>query len=116
MPINEASPDDEPSSVDFENDDDVVILVDDDGQEHALMFLAVIIVEGAGQFAALTPADEDEEAESTDVFVYHYEVDEDDNETFTPVEGEDLFAKVQAAFEQHFDLMDKGHEADAFTD
>ncbi len=83
-------------------DSDIVTLLDAAGHEQNFLFLAVIDVEGEGQFAALTPADEDEEAENTEVFLFHYEADEDGGETFTPIDDEELFAKVRAAAEAYF--------------
>lgn len=92
---------------------DTVILVDAEGTEREFVFLAVVDLEDEGQFAALTPADEDEESENTEVFLFHYEEDEDGAESFTPIEDEDLFARVQAAAEEMFKQMDEdedGHE------
>ncbi|MSP55343.1 MAG: DUF1292 domain-containing protein [Myxococcales bacterium] len=87
-------------------DSDTVILVDAEGVEREFVFLAVVDMEDEGQFAALTPAEEDEDGENTEVFLFHYEEDEDGAESFTPIEDEDLFARVQTAAEEMFKQMD----------
>jgi len=93
-----------------DEEDDIVTLMDAEGNETDFLFLTVIDVEGEGQFAALTPADEDEETDNTEVFLFHYEADEDGGESFAPIEDEDLFAKVQAAAEVHFAQMEHDEE------
>ena len=95
-------------------DSDTVILVDAEGVEREFVFLAVVDMEDEGQFAALTPAEEDEASDNTEVFLFHYEEDEDGAESFTPIEDEDLFARVQTAAEEMFKQMDHddGEEGD----
>ncbi len=95
-----------------EEGDDTVILVDAEGTEREFVFLAVVDMEEEGQFAALTPAEEDESSENTEVFLFHYEEDEDGAESFTPIEDEDLFARVQLAAEEMFKQMDEGEDGE----
>ncbi len=106
MPIDPTSLDhdgDEDLDDEFDSDDDnIVTLQDADGNEQDFVFLTVVDLEGEGQFAALTPADEDDAAENTEIFLFRYEADEDGGESFTPINDENLYARVQAAAELHF--------------
>lgn len=97
---------DEEWSEEDDEESDIVTLMDADGNEQDFLFLTVVDVEGEGQFAALTPADEDDETENTEVFLFHYEADEDGGESFAPIDDEDLFARVQVAAELHFAQME----------
>ncbi|HCC83517.1 TPA: hypothetical protein DEP96_01565 [Candidatus Uhrbacteria bacterium] len=103
-----------------DEDSDIVTLMDADGNDQDFRFLGVISLEGdpdAGQFAALTPAEEDEDPDApTEVFLFHYEADEDGGESFAPIDDEDLFARVQIAAEAHFAALDDDPEVDALAE
>ena len=105
--------DEEWDGEDGEDDEEsTVILVDAEGTEREFVFLAVVDLEDEGQFAALTPAEEDESGENTEVFLFHYEEDEDGGESFSPIEDEELFARVQSAAEEMFKQMDDGEDGE----
>lgn len=110
---DEEGEDDEEWGDEDEDGDDTVILVDAEGTEREFVFLAVVDMEEEGQFAALTPAEEDDANENTEVFLFHYEEDEDGAESFTPIEDEELFARVQLAAEEMFKQMDHDDEEPA---
>jgi uncharacterized protein YrzB (UPF0473 family) len=99
-----------------EDGDDTVVLVDADGNEREFVFLAVVEMDEEGSFAALTPVEEDEAADNTEVFLFHYEEDEDGAESFSPIEDEDLFARVQEAAEKMFSEMDEEEDEGAEHD
>lgn len=91
---------------DGEEGDDVVVLEDAEGNAREYVFLAVVEVDEEA-YALLTPAEEDENEENpTEVFLFQYEVDDDGNESFSDIEDEELFKRVQAAAEQLFAEMD----------
>lgn len=92
---------------DDEEDDGIVVLVDGDGNEVEYLFLDVVDLDG-DQFALLTPAEEDEEAESTEIFIFRYEVDEEGGESFSDVEDEAIFQKVQEIAEKRFAEWNEG--------
>jgi len=83
-----------------EEDDGIVVFTDPEGNEVAYMIVDVIEVEDE-QYALLTPAGEDDEdedeSEEAEIFIFHYDVDEDGAESFSPVEDEEVFAKVREA-------------------
>ena len=99
-----------------EEGDDTVVLVDADGNEREFVFLAVVEMDDEGSFAALTPVEEDDAADNTEVFLFHYEEDEDGGESFSPIEDEDLFARVQIAAEKMFSEMDEEEDEGAEHD
>ena len=105
--FSEEGEDEEWDDEDGEDGEDTVVLVDADGNEREFVFLAVVEMDEEGSFAALTPVEEDDAADNTEVFLFHYEEDEDGGESFSPIEDEDLFARVQIAAEKMFSEMDE---------
>lgn len=76
---------------------DVFTLVDEEGNEEDFALLALIELEGEGQFAVFAPVDEVEnDAPELSLEFFHYaEIGEDDVK-LDPVEDEDLIALLYA--------------------
>lgn len=93
-----------------EEEDDLVVLEDAEGNEREFHFLAVVELDEES-YALLTPAEEqaDEEAPA-EVFIFHYVVGEEGDESFSHIEDEALFARVQAEAEALFAEMDDEDE------
>lgn len=97
---------------DTENDDlDVFTLVDEEGNEVDFALLAVIELEGEGQFAVMAPVDQvEEDAPELDLEFFHLtEVGEDDIQ-LDPVDDEDLLALLYAKAGQILGLEDEEEE------
>lgn len=87
---------------DHDDDDDIVTLVDADGNETDFAMLGTVEVEG-DTYAMLTPESQlDNEDENMEVVLMHFEQDEDGGMSFSDIEDEELYAKVQAAAEAAF--------------
>lgn len=85
-----------------EHDDDIVTLVDADGNETDFAMLGTVEVDG-DTFAMLTPAsDLDNDDENMEVVLMHFEEDEDGGMSFSDIDDEVLYAKVQVAAEAAF--------------
>lgn len=101
---------DDEDDEDGDDDDDLVVLADEDGVEATYRFLGVVEVDGE-QFALLSGEEEPEdEEEPMEVFILRYAQDEDGGETFSPLDDEALFQRVQAEAER---LFNQAPEAEA---
>ncbi len=85
-----------------EEGDDIVVLADEDGTEASYRFLGIVELDDQ-QFALLTTLEESEdEEEPMEVFILRYSQDEDGGETYSPLDDDALFARVQAEAERLF--------------
>ena len=85
-----------------DDDDDIVTLMDAEGNETDYAFLGTVEVDG-DQFAMLTPAAAlDNDDENMEVVLMHFEEDEDGGMSFSEIDDEELYARVQTAAEGVF--------------
>lgn len=97
---------------DTDNDDlDVFTLVDEEGNEVDFALLAVIELEGEGQFAVMAPVDQvEEESPELDLEFFHLtEVGEEDMQ-LDPVDDEDLLALLYAKAGQILGLEEEDED------
>jgi uncharacterized protein YrzB (UPF0473 family) len=96
------------------DDENFVILLDPQGVELSYIFLLVIDLKDdpdAGRFVALTPFEESEDPEApTEILLFHYGTDDHGNETYSSINDDELFARVQAAAEEYFAQVDAENE------
>ena len=101
---------DEELEDDFEDEDNIVILQDAEGNEVEYEMMGIVEVEEE-TFALLTPVAEDDESEELQVVLMRYDEDDDGGMSFSDIDNDDLFQKVQAAAEIFFkELMEESGE------
>ena len=103
---------DEELEDDFEDEDNIVILQDAEGNEVEYEMMGIVEVEEE-TFALLTPVAEDDESEELQVVLMRYDEDDDGGMSFSDIDNDDLFQKVQAAAEIFFkELMEESGEVE----